>query len=160
MCSVVRRDGDQCPGHHLKVGGPADSPTGCSARNGKAPVEGTTEVSEVSVEPGAEEDRLGAAGLAGAGTQRAVQPADLRTAGGCIEQPLRSAVRLSCQRSPKAKVQVNSRGGWCRGSRSRTPRSMAVRQHSSSPKLSCKPTCQIFWTFFETGQTSPCGHWS
>ena len=47
MCSVVRRDGDQCPGHHLKVGVLADTPTGCSARIWMAPVEGTTEDSEV-----------------------------------------------------------------------------------------------------------------
>ena len=98
-----------------------------------APVEGTTEVSEVFVEPGAGEDRLGAAGLAGAETRGVVQPADPRTAGGCIEQLLRSAVRLSCQRSPRA------------------------RQHSSKYFLFVEPTCQNFWTFLRRVKKAPVG---
>ena len=63
-----------------------------------APVEGTTEDSEVFIRLEAEKDRLGAAGLAGAETRGVVQPADPRTAGGCIEHPLRSSVGFSCQR--------------------------------------------------------------
>ena len=74
-----------------------------------APVKGMTEASEVFVEPGAEEDRLEAAGLAGAVTRGAVQPADPRTAGGCIEQLLRSAVRLSCQRGGAQSAQHEHR---------------------------------------------------
>ena len=67
-----------------------------------APVEGTTEDSEVFIRLEAEKDRLGAADLAGAVTQRVVQPAGPRTAGGCIEHPLRSSVGFSCQRKRRS----------------------------------------------------------
>ena len=58
-------------------------------------------------------DRLGAAGLTGVGTRRAVQHADPRTAGGCIEQPLRSAVKPRCQRRPRPKQQSNNVSALC-----------------------------------------------
>lgn len=105
MCSVVRRGGDQCPSHHLNLSGGvlAVAPTGCfHARIWMAPVEGTTEDSEVFIRLEAEKDRLGTADLAGALTQRVVQPAAPWTAGGCIEHPLRSSVGFSCQRKRRS----------------------------------------------------------
>ena len=58
-------------------------------------------------------DRLGAAGLTGVGTRRAVQHADPRTAGGCIEQPLRSAVKPRCQRRPRPRQQDSKVSTLC-----------------------------------------------